>query len=51
MSDPAAAVYGHRGDQHRWHSAVLHPGGHVLQHLHGLLRQHQLLRRQRASGL
>ena len=51
MSDPAAAVYGHRGDQHRRHGPVLHPGGHLLQHMHRLLRQHQLLRRKRAEGL
>lgn len=44
MSHPAAAVSGHRGDQHRWDCVLLHPGGHVLQHLHRLHSQRRLLR-------
>lgn len=51
LPDPAPAVCGYRGDQHRWDRLVLHPGGHLLQHLHRLHSQRRLLRHKRTEVL
>lgn len=51
LPDPPAALSGDCGDQHRRHRSLLHPGGHILQHLHRLHPKCELLRRELPSLL
>lgn len=44
LPHPAAAVSGDGGDQRRWDGPLLHPSGHLLQHLHRLRAKRWLLR-------